>query len=150
MGGPGGGRWRSLLRAETVEDCLALDVATLGVGGVLTWTNVRGEPVASMGCELDLRDPETPWVILRYTLARTGKAVASVVRLVATCPHFGGLRRWFACPRCGRRVGKLYLPSGMTNFACRTCHGLTYRSCQESHKVDLLAKARKRLNTPVG
>jgi hypothetical protein len=144
----GDGRWRSLLRAETVEDCLALDVARLRTGGVLTWTNVRGVPVASMGCELDLQDPETPSAILRYTLARTGEAVASVVRLVATCPHFGGLRRWFACPRCARRVGKLYLPPGETYFGCRTCYGLTYRSCQESHTVDLLAKARKRLAEP--
>ncbi len=144
MGGPGGGRWRSLLRAEAVEDCLALDVAQLGVGGVLTWTNARGEPVASMGCELDLRDPETPSVILRYT-TRTGEAVASVVRLDATRPHFGGLRRWLACPCCGRRAAKIYLPPGRRFFACRTCHGLTYRSCQESHTVDSLSRVRKAL-----
>ncbi len=151
MGGPGGGRWRSLLRAEAVEDCLALDVTTLGVGGVLTWTNVRGVPVASMGCELDIRDPETPLVILRYTLARTGEAIECLIPLVTTRPHFGGLRRWFACPRCGRRVGKLYLPPSETYFGCRACHGLTYRSCQESHTVDLLAKAGKRLKmVPIG
>ncbi len=114
-------------------------------GGVLTWTNVRGEPVASMGCELDLQDPETPLVILRCMLARTGEAVASVVRLDATRPHFGGLRRWFACPLCGRRVGKLYLPPGETYVACRVCFGLTYRSCQESHTVDVLPRVREAL-----
>ncbi len=133
-----------------MEDCLALDVATLGVGGVLTWTNVRGEPVASMRCELDGRELETPSVILRYTI-RTGETVAYRVGLLTTRPHFGGLRRWFACPCCGRRAAKIYLPPGRRFFACRTCHGLTYRSCQESHKVDLLAKARKRLKrVPVG
>ncbi len=144
MGGPGGGRWRSLLRAEAVEDCLALDVGMLGVGGVLIWTNFRGVPVASMGCELDVRDPETPSVILRYT-TRTGETVAYTVILLTTRPHFGGLRRWFACPRCARRVGKLYLPPGRRFFACRACHGLTYRSCQESHTVDSLPRVRKAL-----
>ncbi len=150
VGGPGGGRWRSLLRAEAVEDCLALDVGMLLVGGVLTWTNVRGEPVASMGCELDGRELETPSVILRYTI-RTGETVAYRVGLLTTRPHFGGLRRWFGCPRCSRRVGKLYLPPGKQYLGCRVCFGLTYRSCQESHKVDLLAKARNRLKmVPVG
>lgn len=101
--------------------------------------------MASMGCELDLRDPETPSVILRYSLAWTGEAIECLIPLVTTRPYFGGLRRWFACPVCGRRVGKLYLPPGETYFGCRACHGLTYRSSQASHTVDLLAKARKAL-----
>ncbi len=101
--------------------------------------------MASMGCELDLRDPETPWVILRYSLAWTGEAIECLIPLVTTRPSLGGLRRWFACPLCGRRVGKLYLPPGKQYLGCRVCFGLTYRSCQESHKVDLLAKARKAL-----
>jgi hypothetical protein len=37
---------------------------------------------------------------------------------------------------CGRRAGKLYLPPGGRYFGCRLCHGLTYTSCQESHKYD--------------
>jgi hypothetical protein len=33
-------------------------------------------------------------------------------------------------------VAKLYLPRRY--FGCRHCHGLTYTSCQESHKFDSL------------
>jgi len=39
----------------------------------------------------------------------------------------GGLRRWFCCPTCGRRMFKVYRPSGSNVFACRQCHDLTYR-----------------------
>lgn len=45
----------------------------------------------------------------------------------------GGRRRWFRCPRCRRRVGKLYLPTTMYSggervheFRCRECYDLTY------------------------
>jgi hypothetical protein len=49
----------------------------------------------------------------------------------------GGKRWWFMCPNSGKfkhsencidRVGKLYLPPGGRDFACRECHGLTYDS----------------------
>jgi hypothetical protein len=33
---------------------------------------------------------------------------------------------------CLQRVGKLYLPSGGTLFACRDCYDLTYQSCRNS------------------
>jgi hypothetical protein len=63
--------------------------------------------------------------------------------------HFGGARRWFVCPghrgalarqdiisRAGRgrtpqgRATALYLPPGGTQFRCRDCHQLTYRTKQ--------------------
>ena len=37
-----------------------------------------------------------------------------------------GTRFWFACPRCGRRVGKLYVPPGRHKALCRHCHRLRY------------------------
>ena len=45
--------------------------------------------------------------------------------LTTTTPRFGGLRYWLLCPRCGRRVGKLYL---VDRWACRRCHNLSYQS----------------------
>jgi len=69
------------------------------------------------------------------------------VRMVKTSPHFGGVRWYFICPLivngrpCLRRVSKLYLPPGGLYFGCRECYGLTYTSCQESHKLDRLYKA---------
>lgn len=47
------------------------------------------------------------------------------VQLTTTIPRFGGLRYYFLCPRCGRRVGKLYDVRG---WGCRRCHRLTYAS----------------------
>ena len=51
--------------------------------------------------------------------------------------YFGGARYWFTCPlkrdgkSCGRRCGVLYLLGGY--FGCRKCHGLAYRSTQQTH-----------------
>jgi hypothetical protein len=44
------------------------------------------------------------------------------------------VRYCFRCRDCIRRVRKVYMPPGRTNFACRTCHNLTYRSSQEHDK----------------
>lgn len=75
-------------------------------------------------------DCELPWT----------KLFRKAVRLTYTQPHFGGDRCWFLCPKegcCvegGRRCNRLYLPPGTRDFGCRQCHGLVYRSSQESRK----------------
>ena len=45
-------------------------------------------------------------------------------------PDLSALRcsRWWARCACSRRVAKLYLPRNATNFRCRHCHQLRYRS----------------------
>lgn len=85
-----------------------------------------------------------------YTITRpTGEkdSLDYQVEVVATPCNFGGERYWFMCPLvkggrpCGRRVTKLYLPSGGRYFGCRQCYDLTYRSVQEHDKrVDALTK----------
>ncbi len=50
------------------------------------------------------------------------------VMIVSTPGRFGGHLRWFACPGCRRRVGKLYLPPNEIAFLCRRCHHLAYRN----------------------
>lgn len=47
-----------------------------------------------------------------------------------TVPHLGGLRYWFICPYCNRRVGTLYRPRFAVYFKCRHCYNLTYKSTQ--------------------
>jgi hypothetical protein len=49
------------------------------------------------------------------------------VEIVSTPGNLGGRLRWFVCPGCGRRAGKLYLPKAESIFLCRLCHGLDYR-----------------------
>jgi hypothetical protein len=59
-----------------------------------------------------------------------GEQVAQEISFDFTSCNYGGLRPWFICMTCGRRVAKIYL--GGKYFACRHCLDLTYRSCQES------------------
>ncbi len=49
--------------------------------------------------------------------------------------HFGGVRRWFLCPNCQRRVYTLYFDRG---FACRRCLRLRYISRTWSDSASLL------------
>jgi hypothetical protein len=52
-------------------------------------------------------------------------------------PRFVVMRGLLANEKaCGRRVGKVYLPNWGRYFGCRHCYGLTYASCQKSHKDD--------------
>lgn len=46
--------------------------------------------------------------------------------------HFGGLRPWFKCLRCNRRVGKLY--NSGASLACRQCLDLRYASQRRGAK----------------
>lgn len=66
--------------------------------------------------------------IMEYTF-RSGDVVEEVQQtasLITTRPYFGGVRWWFACPRCLRRCANLYLAPGARRFACRRCLQLRY------------------------
>lgn len=39
-----------------------------------------------------------------------------------------GLRFWFTCPSCNKRIGKLYKHPLTGVVACRTCNNLVYKS----------------------
>ena len=137
----------------TVEGCLTLSAAKLmslgrlkpncsTYNGLLTWTNgYTGEKIASVGIDTDA-GYDSGTVRLYYTCKDVGESVDYRIKIVATPLPWGGPRWWFICPlvvngcHCGRRVGKLYVPSGGAYFGCRRCYGLTYTSCQESHKYD--------------
>jgi hypothetical protein len=62
-----------------------------------------------------------------------GVPVAQEIKLDRTSPNYGGVRWWFICPRCGRRVTLLHRPSHTYYFFCRYCYDLTYSSVQSSH-----------------
>lgn len=69
--------------------------------------------------------------------AETGKISLEVaggysqeIAVVSTASNLEGLVRWFICPACQNRVGKLYLPPGEVVFLCRKCHNLGYRAQQ--------------------
>ncbi len=52
----------------------------------------------------------------------TGLRLDGVLIPIVTTPcHFGGERRWFLCPRCGRRCQVIY-----QGLICRKCTGARY------------------------
>ncbi len=65
----------------------------------------------------------------KVSLEIAGKYVQEIA-IVSTASNLEGFVRWFVCPGCGNRVGKLYLPVGEAVFLCRKCHDLAYRAQQ--------------------
>lgn len=144
-----GGVWsgQRATKKPVVEGCLAIDTAdlrrwnllvpgTAGRSGSLTWR--RGDetdPSSSVSYVLTVGDG-TGTLRLLYRVGEPAASLDYPVRLATTACHLGGVRWWFACPlstggvACGRRARRLYLHGRY--FGCRHCHGLTYRSSQES------------------
>jgi hypothetical protein len=147
MGGIGSGSWDRSNKKSTVEESLVLAMKDFwrrlyhGAGGTFSWTWAGGAK-SSIGYFVTW-DDSGPTVTLRYRW-RDIEDVQIPVRLETSQTQFGGERRWFTCPlivdgvACNRRIGKLYLPPRARYFGCRNCHGLTYRSCQESHFLERL------------
>jgi hypothetical protein len=146
MGGFGSGNWyRWNTRKSTVEESLVLAMREFRgrphAAGTLTWTWTSGAQ-SSVGWFVSWGDVPTLTVHYRW---RDSEDVRIPIRLQTTPTQFGGRRYWFTCPlivggvACNRRVGKLYLPPGARYFGCRTCHRLTYRSCQEAHQAERMA-----------
>lgn len=142
MGGSGSTRWLAHWKMTTVEECLQLAIAGLrpgqgksladlvGTSGSITWSSG-----ASVGYRVE-RVNYTLMLYLGYSV--NGQSRAQTIRLSETECNYGGVRYWFHCPRCFRRVAKLYAPAG--DFACRACHDLTYSSAQEAHQFDSLKR----------
>ena len=157
MGGIGSGRhWHDGAK-RTTEDSCPLDIRRLHRAGVLIpgqcfgwqWT-VGSRPVGSIQGRV-----EADRVVLVYR-HRSGdedswQDVEQPVRLDHTPGTYGGTRRWWICPACGRRVAILYAPGKL--FACRHCYGLAYASQREADDDRARRRAekiRRRLGWPAG
>ena len=153
MGGFGSGDWADVMtRKVNTSLCRSLSVKRLKKMGVfdvdrvgevfsIRWVNGFGEdagmvsiiPQVSVGGNGNKTS-------LRVDIG--GIVTGQDISLTTTPCHYGGVRHWFLCPAvvdgvlCENRVGMLYLPPGAQVFACRHCYGLTYESCQQSHKYD--------------
>jgi hypothetical protein len=51
-----------------------------------------------------------------------------IAPVTVTHPHLGGIRQWFLCLGCERRVRKIYSPGAGYPFMCRLCYRLVYKS----------------------
>lgn len=147
MGGLGSGNWYRFDKKQTVEQSLTVSVRDFrgrmfpGASGSITWTRYGGWE-SSIGYYVTGANAIPgvgPTITLHYRRNDT-ESIEIPIQLQSTPAHFGGVRWWFTCPLivgdtpCQRRVGKLHLPNGSRYFGCRTCHRLTYRSCQEAHQ----------------
>ena len=149
MGGSGSGRSGGSATTEStikldIDQCMGAKYFRPGkrTAGLIEWSSSQtGLVVASIAFEAHLGGPEESWVRLDYSTAERGRKVehSLLVNLVATKPHFGGLRWWFRCPRSSRRVRCLHLIGG--SIASRQALGLGYRAQRESAKDQRLRVA---------
>jgi hypothetical protein len=135
------GRWYYNKKA-TVEASCNLTIFQLKKGGMLeggrsamtvTWVSTNTGRKTHVTLEVYMTSE--PYVRFKYSLTdREGISTPydSEVSLTTTPCNYGGVRYWFACPVCGRRVGGLYLAPGGRNFVCRRCNNLSYRSRNRS------------------
>jgi hypothetical protein len=148
MGGSGSGARGS--KKPTTDGCLCLDTALLrrwqllrcgtSRSGRFRWNN------RTVVAYQLVTGHDSGTLHLRYLIGAPAVVREYPVRLEATPCPLGGQRWWFRCPMsrsgvaCGARVRKLYYRGGW--FGCRKCHGLVYRSSQESdNRVYALVRA---------
>jgi hypothetical protein len=142
-------RWTSRL---TVEECFSLNVNEMCRAGVFNgsigarwrycWPNALGNTAFSVDYTLEEFPGVAMALKLQFEVRDQPKSTTTSqrVKITTTCPYLGGRRFWFQCPKCGKRVGCLFLPTGGQAFACRLCYYLTYRSSQTHDKrVNALA-----------
>ena len=108
-----------------------------------TWT--RGGVIAAQ-VELDIQHSQLG--IRYFLLSRSSERepVECVVPIASTPCNYGGVRRWFRCPDCGKRVAVIYVQR--RSCSCRQCNYLVYRSQREragERARDRVQKIRVRL-----
>lgn len=122
-------------RAGLVEECLRIDAADLrrsvvfrdGASGRLIWTLGEVEIVTA---KFGFARQSAGSAELELDYQRGEQRNRTAISLETTTPHFGGVRFWFRCPRCNRRARTLFATKRELEPACRSCHGLQYRSAQ--------------------
>ena len=95
----------------------------------ITWTSSMTGKKTIVGLAADITDDPHVRLIYSVTDKEGNKTDYDYqISLVTTPCNLGGVRHWFGCPSCGRRVGVLYLVPGDVYFRCRHCNNLSYWS----------------------
>lgn len=79
-----------------------------------------------------------------------GKAYRYSIQLTTTAPHYGGLRYFWLCPSCSKRVSVLYCAG---TYVCRHCLSVPYGSQLQTKTDRIYSKLnalRDRLGWSVG
>ena len=146
MGIQGSGTWCRWNTRTTTESQHKVDIRWLrkqhylypGASGHLSWSS-RGEKTGSIRFRI-----KNDSMILTYRHRQHDgdwDDVEQIVSIDRTSCNYGGHRKWFLCPNCGKRVAILY--GAGKYFLCRHCHGLTYDSCNASPIQRIYDKAIK-------
>ncbi len=144
MGGRGSGSWYRWDKKTKLDEGLKLNINKLirdgyfsprgWTSGTLKWTNTRTkEHYASIGYEVDTRNPDDMWMRVYYNTTIGGEKhdMDYKISITTTKPHYGGRRLWFICPHTGARAAMLYCPPGSRWFASRKAYSLKYLSQSE-------------------
>lgn len=123
-------------KRRTTGQMLSIDINSLRkkgrfeyINGYLTYFR-NSEQTASIGYIIKAEQKE---IVLSWN--SKSEPFEQRIRLNTTRQPFGNERYYFECPKCKKRVFKLYAG---TMFYCRKCWNLTYKSCQESRFYDSL------------
>jgi len=155
MGGRGSGEWYRYSKKNTTcglnkvsisnlkkWGCLAMDSHKSGTIGWSWLDESRG----SMSYICFVSEGEA-YFRAKYIKQETQEKFDYKISLIATVPNYGGLRWWFRCINCHRRVAVLYM--GANYLACRKCYNLAYDSQNEDFSNRMLRKAQK-ISTQLG
>lgn len=135
------GRWYRWQKKDTTDDYLSFDIATFAKSVDLTTARFGSwQWTFSSGRQSSITYTVVPGQGVRLSYTTSGQDYSYTVRLATTTPHYGGVRYWWLCPNCARRVRILY---GGGRFLCRHCHNLTYETAQKGG--DLLTTIDNRL-----
>lgn len=124
-------RWMRTDKKDTTDDWLQLDMAKFApvvdltklCDGSWKWTFTSGRTSSISYCVV-------PGEGVRLMYAANGESYNYIAKVCTTVPRFGGVRYWWLCPACNRRVRTLY--GGGDLFVYRKCANLTYQTAQSS------------------
>ncbi len=151
MGGIGSGSWYRWNKQTTVDECKRVDIRYMRKHGLLkpytmgslSWTR-GGEPNGFINytCYEDK-------LALKFRYREYGdewQPVNQNIYFTTTTCNYGGIRKWFACPNCGRRVAVLCSDGPL--FLCRHCYQLPYSS-QNEGKIDRVFSKKHKLGAKI-
>jgi hypothetical protein len=91
-----------------------------------TWT--RGDLITAQ-VEIDIQHNQLRIRYTRVSSSGEREPVECVVPIASTPCNYGGVRRWFCCPDCRKRIAVIYIHG--RSCSCRQCSYLVYRSQRE-------------------
>ncbi len=155
MGGSGSGTWYRWDVKRTIEQTKRFDIRYFKKRGmlhtgsyVMSWNSSHdGETTGSVS--INLLSGKGMIVGWKFENSTTGiqETMEIVVRFTQTTCAYSGVRQWFICPNCQRRVGILILYP--PTVVCRHCLNLTY-SCQNEHAMYRALRRRNKIGDRIG